>query len=118
MEIKLARLNENEVERYTWYAKELAKDSLKRVFNFLHDEEKKKRLEEEFECAACWYLRRPRLAGQALTNTKCRVCFKDMLFHNTDVDKTCKDCAKEYGLCCYCGGDIQGRLRRKKKVPE
>ena len=75
-------------------------------------------------CAACEYLNRYRLAGQAFTEWKCQLCKQPQPMHsNTAVPFLCLGCAKSYGLCIECGGDLEcehrgrrtGRKARKVK---
>lgn len=74
-------------------------------------------------CAACEYLSRYRIAGQAFTDWKCQVCAVPQPAHsNTAVPRLCLGCARAYGLCASCGGDVElqhrGRLagRRAKRA--
>jgi len=78
---------------------------------------------EALRCAACEYFRQYRLAGQAFTQWTCQLCcVPQPAHHNTGVPRLCAGCAKTYGLCAECGGDIElahrGRMmgRKPKKV--
>lgn len=69
----------------------------------------------EQRCAPCEYLGRYRLAGQAFTAWKCQLCGEDQPSHpNTSVPRLCDGCAKTYGLCATCGGDIESRQRGRR----
>ena len=65
------------------------------------------------ECKCCHYIHWSRMGGAAITETNCAYCQKSMTFGSTAVDYLCKDCAKELGLCKQCGGDLEGKIRRK-----
>ena len=58
-------------------------------------------------CITCFYLRRGRVAGAAITTTTCRYCFLDMSFPTTNVDELCHACAKGADLCAQCGGQME-----------
>ena len=88
-----------------------------RLEDFDRDSDKKARLEAQ-ECKYCWYINTQRLGGAAITNTNCSVCGKEMVFGSTNVDKVCKECAKEHELCKHCGTDLNMRVRRKKEFPK
>ncbi len=67
---------------------------------------------EAQRCAACEYLRRYRISGQAFTNWNCQLCKEAQpAHHNTGVPRLCSPCASTYGLCVECGGDLETRHR-------
>jgi len=73
----------------------------------------------EQRCAACEYLKRYRLCGQAFTRWSCQLCGEEQpAHHNTGVPRVCLKCAATYGLCVDCGGDIEtahrGRMNGRK----
>lgn len=69
----------------------------------------------EQRCCACEYLGRYRLAGQAFTRWSCQLCAKEQpMHHNTSVPRLCAGCAKTYGLCATCGGDLEMEPRGRR----
>jgi len=68
-------------------------------------ETKEQRTKRGLECKQCFYLRASRIAGQAFTNWKCRICGTERSHHNTAVPRYCDDCAKAHKLCVECGGE-------------
>lgn len=66
-------------------------------------------------CGACEYLGRYRLAGQAFTRWSCQLCNAEQPAHpNTSVPRLCAGCAKTYGLCATCGGDLEMEPRGRR----
>jgi hypothetical protein len=76
------------------------------------DGEREKRLQVH-ECAYCYYLRGPRLVGQAFTDWKCLACGVEGSHPNTGVPRYCNACSDAYHLCVECGGDLSLRFRTK-----
>ena len=58
------------------------------------------------QCKACYYLREPRMAGQAFTAFTCAICQVTQDHHNTNVPKYCRACCDEHELCQTCGGRL------------
>lgn len=70
------------------------------------------RRRKENQCAACAYLGRNRISGQAFTSWNCQLCKEPQPSHpNTGVPRLCGGCAEAYGLCVSCGGDLEMRTR-------
>jgi hypothetical protein len=70
---------------------------------------------EAQRCAACEYLKRYRIAGQGFTRWNCQLCATEQPSHpNTAVPRLCSGCAKAYGLCVDCGGDIETEHRGRR----
>jgi len=86
--------------------------TLERAKQYTEDPDKKKRLELSI-CKPCFYERT--VAGQAFTNRPCGLCETVLQSSNTNVDVLCIGCAKVNNLCKKCGGDIDGKDRRKRK---
>jgi hypothetical protein len=66
------------------------------------------------ECVGCFYVRGPRIAGQAFTPWLCTICCVADQHPNTGVPRVCNGCAEAYGLCVTCGGDRDMKFRTKK----
>ena len=52
------------------------------------------------ECRLCYY-RGARIAGQAFTPWRCKVCKQEFNYHNTATPRVCTDCAGDE-LCVRC----------------
>jgi hypothetical protein len=65
------------------------------------------------ECKFCFYVHNSRIGGAACTSGICGLCDEKVHSGNTCLDKLCLRCAKERGLCKHCGGDLEGKNRRK-----
>lgn len=84
-------------ERYIRDAKRMAAS-----FELDPEEEKRKK---DLNCKRCYYSH-GRLAGQAFTDYKCRICDKENSHSNTAVPKICPQCSATFNLCVECGGSI------------
>ena len=69
-------------------------------------------------CKYCSYINTGRIGGCAITTKPCGVCGEDMTFSNTCTDAICKRCAEKNRLCRHCGGDIELKNRRGKRLIE
>ena len=76
---------------------------------------KKKKHGVNGECKYCSYIKTTRIGGSAMTESECGLCEKMMVFSSTVVDRLCRDCAERNLLCKHCGGDIDMKIRRKKR---
>lgn len=63
------------------------------------------------ECPVCFYSQK--IGGASMTESKCSMCGKELIFGNTNTDELCIGCATVHGLCKHCGGDIELKQRRK-----
>lgn len=74
----------------------------------IHDPDKSDRLEKQL-CVFCFYV-----GGN---QTVCKNYYEDCEFCNkqycSNLQKLCKDCAKEKRICVYCCSDINLKTRRK-----
>lgn len=69
---------------------------------------------EHRECPRCWYLRGPRISGQAFTAYKCWLCAETKEHPNTSTPRYCPNCCDEFQLCGSCGGTIDCKKRRAR----
>jgi hypothetical protein len=69
---------------------------------------------EAGECLTCYYLRRPRVGGSAMTTWWCGLCGTPCRHGSTAVPKVCPPCSDANHLCRECGGDLDLRDRRRK----
>ena len=111
-------MSEQRFSKYTIYnqthrAKDYCKHILERADNIRADPRKEDRLKKA-ECPVCYYVD-SRIGGAAITSKPCQICGKGLTFGNTCVDYLCEDCAKKYGLCKHCGGDIEMKDRKKRE---
>lgn len=88
----------------------MGQEQLKTYRNIVEDSERRERLKKQ-ECPLCFY--ESRIGGQAITQTECSICGKEMTHGNTNIDCLCKECAKDKRLCKHCGSDIDLKHRRK-----
>lgn len=72
-----------------------------------------------FKCKSCYYFDFG-VAGQAFSEKPCKnmECDKYSRWPNTAVPAYCEECAKEYGICRSCGGDLEQIDRRSLKPPK
>jgi len=89
----------------SYLSKQYYEKAIKAAADAENDTNKEQR-EKEHECRWCFYIRRPRIAGQAFTDSDCIFCEKPMRFATTSVDKVCIDCSDRYHVCVYCGGEL------------
>jgi hypothetical protein len=99
--------------RATDAAKGIAERAVKAVDAFQIDKDKQQRLEETI-CRTCFYFRRSRIGGAAITRWCCGVCGRTQTAPSTATDKVCRPCGQEHLLCVQCGGDLETRVRRRK----
>lgn len=66
------------------------------------------------ECKLCFYIRKHRIGGAAMTDAECQGCQKVMGFSSTATDKFCRDCSDKYRVCTRCGADMELASRRRK----
>jgi hypothetical protein len=87
------------------------KDIRNKVDRFDNDPDKERRLEKG-ECKFCYYVR-SKIGGAAMTTKPCNACEVPVMYSSTCTGSVCKECSKKYRVCTYCGGDINGKNRRK-----
>ena len=114
---EIREYTEEDVSRQTDYAKYYSDEHIKNSMEFLTDSNKKKRLELG-KCKFCFYLHGSGFSGQAISKWNCKVCNDPHVHENTSVPKICYACSDIYELCTVCGGDVEMRMRRKKKLKE
>lgn len=100
----------------TGFAIRVAREQVDAVHAFEADSESTLRL-AKCECKTCFYLRRSRVGGAAMTTWYCGVCGREGLHGSTATPRACIDCAKEHSLCSHCGGDLEMRDKRRKFPP-
>jgi hypothetical protein len=69
------------------------------------DAEKEQRLAAQ-QCRCCYYLRKVRIGGAAMTERPCGSCDTPMFFSSTATDVLCPECAQKQSLCKQCGARI------------
>ena len=99
-----------DVKHTTYLQKERLKMHVKLTELYLSDPEKERRLAKQ-ECVICYY--GTRIGGAAMTQSNCKLCDTTLQFSSTNVDRLCKPCAKEHGLCKHCSADIEYKERKK-----
>lgn len=60
----------------------------------------------EKKCRRCYYLRKVRIGGAAITERDCGSCGVTMTFGSTATDVICKNCATKLELCMQCGSRL------------
>lgn len=68
---------------------------------------------ERHECRWCFYARRTRSAGQAITSKPCDSCGNVETYPTTATDRVCRPCGERLGICVLCAADIDLVDRRK-----
>lgn len=114
--MKLTGEQLNNINNATFRTNERAEFLVKAVHAFENEgaSERQLRLSKNL-CGYCYFLRGPRIAGQAFWDWKCRVCGKPDTHPNTGVPCFCADCAKEHGLCVECGGSVHMKRKRASR---
>lgn len=108
------RWTENDISCESDRCKTYIDSQVARGYKLLLDEHKNKRIIENM-CKYCFY-NGWGVAGQAMTEWRCRYCLKDYIWDNTNHPLICNKCAQEHTLCIKCGADIHLRVRRINKV--
>lgn len=111
MFVKKANISAYSIESKTSQNKERARILIQRVDAF---NESKRGVNGE--CKACSYLFPDRIGGSAMTETVCGICENPMLFGSTNTDVLCRKCADANQLCKHCGGDVDLKIRRNKRL--
>jgi len=110
MERKRRIMSASNMESWT----RASKDRMQRAIDFADrlrtDPEHHNRVQAGL-CRMCYY--GSHIGGQAITTEPCMCCGKEQTYSSTATDILCRDCAKETGLCKRCGGDREGKIRRK-----
>jgi len=91
--------------------KSYLRDFRKKIERYDEDPDKEARLEKR-ECKFCFYVK-SQIGGAMMTNKPCDSCGVDVLYGSTCTGSVCKDCSKKHRVCTNCGGDIDGKNRRK-----
>jgi DNA-directed RNA polymerase subunit RPC12/RpoP len=102
------------IDRQTYWANREAETLIKNVSAFQNDPDQAKR-KESLKCKRCFYLRAGGFAGQAFTEQDCGICETTMIFSSTATDVVCPDCAKAHDICVECGGNIEIKVKKKVK---
>ena len=111
MELAKTKIDLDSVNNSTYRANYRKKSILEQAEQLTNDPEKEKRMEKH-QCPICFYVS-GRPGGSACSSRTCAFCEKELSSGNTCVDVLCIDCAKNYNLCVYCGGDVHLKSRRK-----
>lgn len=112
MEKPLVKFDRVAYEWETYRARDYIETMRKRLADFDADAKKKERTEKA-KCKYCEYIQTSRMGGCAMTRWYCGLCGCQQMHGNTATDRLCIECAKERGLCKQCGGDVDGKIRRK-----
>lgn len=99
------------LENATYRSKRYYEDVLQKADAASTDAMRRERL-DACQCKTCFYLT-GRFGGAACSERPCANCGTPVTHGSTDVDVLCHDCAKELGLCCHCGSDVELKMRRK-----
>lgn len=99
--------------RATSMANHIAENAQKQVDGYRLDSEIAERSRVK-RCRSCFYFRRSRIGGAAMTRWFCGVCGSPQSASSTATDTVCRTCSDAYNLCTQCGGDLEGRERRRK----
>lgn len=105
------------VEWATDHGKAAAEGRISASLRYIADQDKITRVDDAVECKWCFYFATSRIGGAAMTTWECGVCSKEQMSGNTNCPTLCDDCGKTWELCTNCGGDLHGRVRRKKPLP-
>lgn len=111
--MKLTAEQTNAINSATFRTNEYIERLVKAVHAFENEgaSERQLRISQNL-CGYCYFLRGPRISGQAFWPWKCGVCTKEDTHHNTSTPRFCKVCAEEHGLCVDCGGTVTGKRKR------
>ncbi len=107
----MAELSEKEQERVGWVDRsnisrlELAQAMVRPTATQRRHHEPRQAASRK--CKACYYLREPRMAGQAFTPFECANCGDTTAHPNTNVPRYCATCCADNELCQNCGGRLQ-----------
>ena len=83
------------------------------------DDDREIRLEEVSECVYCYVPYGPcRQGGTKTTHRECGLCSTILHSSDTSCDVLCIECARKNDLCKHCGGDVDLKVRRKKRAFE
>lgn len=71
------------------------------------------------ECVYCYGPYGADRQGSTCTvRMECGLCDKIVAFATSNFDLLCVECARKNGLCKHCGGDVDLKVRRKKRAFE
>lgn len=105
MEIKQKLWNKGFCDSQTYLNNKNVNKMRSKLNNYDTDSDNKERKESRL-CKYCYYINNSRLAYQAFTHTNCSICFEEMIFATGDIDKLCKSCSIDTGMCVHCGAKI------------
>jgi hypothetical protein len=111
MNVRRRKLDAEAIRFKTTMARDYATEVEEAVDAYRGDAERAAR-EARGECKTCFYLRRSRFGGAAMTDWSCGLCAVTSMHRNTSVPTVCLSCAKEHQLCSYCGGDVNTDTHR------
>lgn len=92
--------------------KQSTEDATRRINEFLSTAEALKIDNQSRErhlqklCRCCFYLRKIRVGGAAITYRECASCSKDMMFSSTATDELCDECAVKHRVCKRCSASM------------
>ena len=109
-------IDNTSAETQTWDAKEYGEKIVANALKWVTDADKVQR-KKALECKTCFYLKRGRIGGCAMTDFPCGICGIKCMAGSTNTDRLCANCSKEHQLCIYCGSDLELRVRRKFNLP-
>ncbi len=109
------KISKESIHGANYRARSVVDGVLSRALKFLADADKKKR-QEACLCLYCFYVRGPRISGQAFTEWDCEECGEKAMHSNTSVPHYCLDCAWKYNVCADCGADLELRPRLKVRI--
>ena len=72
---------------------------------YKYDIKQKERIKEQL-CRYCFYMESDKIVMNAFTPQICKKCGTQSFSANSDTDKYCMTCAKEYNICKHCGSYI------------
>lgn len=87
-------------------------DSLRRRLQKYDEDPRKDDRLKKGECRFCYYIR-GKIGGAMITKKFCDACGIEVLYSSTCVGSVCIDCGSKHRICTHCGGDLNGRSRRK-----
>jgi len=87
----------------------MQKSRIEHLHKILADPDRENRIENQ-ECVLCHY--DSKIGGAAMTQSTCGICETETHSSNTNIDRLCKECAKNHRLCKHCGADIEYKNRR------
>lgn len=84
-------------------------EHIEKLYKYFQEDPRKEFRMENRLCKSCFYS--TGLSGQAFSFSNCKICNKEIVSPNTDVDHYCKECSEKYDICVKCGADIDLEMR-------